>query len=156
VHINTTALSGASVNINNCFTSTYRNYLIVWRVTLSGANNFQARLRVGGVDAATNYTYYQFSGSGSGTNTANNAAQTTFQMDAVSGTGPKAGTLNLFDPQVAANTTGLLTTSFNTSTAGVGLQGGSHTTTASYDGISFIASAGTFSAGQVNIYGLKD
>ena len=46
----------ADVSVNNCFTSTYENYRIVFAATaVTGTGNLSIRLRVGGVDTSTNY-----------------------------------------------------------------------------------------------------
>lgn len=156
--VNTIALTGSSLSINNCFTSSYRNYLLVWRVGLSGAStNFFMRLRASGTDSATNYNHYLFRGSGGSTVSQNNTSQTYFQLDMVTGTGHKAGFTHVYDPQTAARNTGILSSSYSASNAGVGFQGGYHDVTASYDGFTLLTGTGdTMSNGQISIYGLSE
>jgi hypothetical protein len=46
----------SAVNVNNCFTSTYRNYRVLVEASLaSGSNAWSLRLRSSGSDTATNY-----------------------------------------------------------------------------------------------------
>lgn len=54
--ISNTSLSAATTNINNVFSSTYENYLLVLNVTnMSLGANIRFRLRASGTDTTTNY-----------------------------------------------------------------------------------------------------
>jgi hypothetical protein len=52
VYITQATISGTSTSINNCFTSTYANYLINVNIASASTNaDIRLRLRVGGVDS---------------------------------------------------------------------------------------------------------
>jgi len=54
--ITNAALSSGTNNINNCFSATYKTYLIVLTITNMGSGaNIRFRLRASGTDATTNY-----------------------------------------------------------------------------------------------------
>ena len=54
--ITNAALSSGTNNINNCFSATYKTYLIVLTITnMSSGANIRFRLRASGTDATTNY-----------------------------------------------------------------------------------------------------
>jgi hypothetical protein len=54
--IATASFSGStSVSVNNCFSATYTNYLLVVQTTSGSTNTTTLKMRVGGVDASTGY-----------------------------------------------------------------------------------------------------
>ena len=59
--IATASFSGStSVSVNNCFSSTYTNYLLVVQTTSGSTNSTTFKMRVGGVDASTGYYWGYF------------------------------------------------------------------------------------------------
>jgi hypothetical protein len=59
--IATASFSGStSVSVNNCFSATYTNYLLVVQTTSGSTNSTTLKMRVGGVDASTGYFWGYF------------------------------------------------------------------------------------------------
>ena len=159
--ISTTAITGASsYSFNSCFTSTYKNYKIIWTssVNASGGVDLKIRLRASGTDATgSNYT-----NSGSLTNTSgapgvsalgSNGFQTSWKLNDTDYNGAFSS-IEIFQPQAA------VPTSFNAS--GIYRQAsalgywyqtaGSHDQATAYDGFTLYSPSGGFS-GSVSIYG---
>ncbi len=154
VLINTTSFtSQSSININNCFSSSYENYKIMILATSSTTSQFTMRLRASGTDSSgSNYNlkgYY----SGTGAGNLNQALTTNwFNFGLNSGNAPVI--VDLFRPFSAATTLGYI--NLFTSDSGYNHQAAvEHTLSTSYDGFSLIISAGTIS-GYVKIYGIRN
>ena len=154
-HINTTTFSAvSSVSINNVFTSTYDNYKVILKSTQTVADNLFIRFRVGGSDNTTsNYTYYQFRGSG-GSTLSQSITSDTQQIDPVGGTGRKYITIDFFDPAPALFT-GYNIVAGNQSTLGVGLFFGQFGASTAFDGFSMYPTTGTIT-GTIRVYGYKN
>jgi hypothetical protein len=149
-----------NTQINNCFTSTYRNYRIVVNVDahVGGAINTLARLSAGGtpVGGGTNYYYtgaeqaYSSSGwvtyANAGVNTywltgrLNGNTNAQFIMDVLN---PQSSTLNTFYK------------SQYTDMGYSGHAGGMYNATTSFDGINILLAGGTSMSGKVYIYGYR-
>ena len=137
------------------FSTTYRNYKIIWQVDSTSANgNTTVRLRAAGADNTTN-NYRQMETGITQSNTATNNAQdlqTTFQ-----GFGQSCSmTFDCLSPQATAMTTlqGIYTDSNTSSIIGRTLNSRFVATT-SFDSLSFICSSGTFT-GTYRVYGWAD
>lgn len=151
------SLSGSSVSVNNCFSATYANYrIIVARSNTSTGANPLLRLRLSGTDATTNYTFQNIQAISTSLSGARSTAQTSFRYGSVNTTADDcAQILDLFSPAIAASTF-IQSYSVNTgSTPVFDNYFGAHTTATAYDGITFLPSAGTWSAGTVFIYGYR-
>jgi hypothetical protein len=159
VHINTTTFSAvSSVNVNDVFTSTYENYLIMVNnlTTASGDNGLEFRLRASGSDAtAANYDYQNFTATSSTVATALNSNQTLIRT-AIARTGVSATSFNIFRPQIAAPTVlSCLPIYDSDSGAGLRMFAGKHTLSTSYDGFTLFPAASTIT-GTVRVYGYKN
>ena len=149
-----TAVTSVSL-ATNTFTSTYRNYKIIWQVDSTSANgSTTVRLRAAGTDNTTN-NYRQMevgvTQAGTGTNNAQDL-QTTFQGFGQS----NAMTFDCLSPQATAWTTlqGIYTDNNTSSMIGRTLNARFVATT-SFDSLSFICSSGTFT-GTYRVYGWAD
>ena len=162
VLLNTTTFSGvSSQSVNDVFSSTYDNYLLLINYTsISGADsNFTFRLRVSGSDAATNYSNW-IMGINSG-GTANNivsnsqTANVINQSDSTE-TLERTTSITLFNPNKANATYGhLQSTGLNQTGSYIGLAGSiAHLTTTAYTGFTLLRDSGTFT-GQVQVYGFN-
>ena len=151
----------ATISIDNCFTSTYRNYLIIANVEATAAGGYQlnARLRAAGTDnTSTNYkwnTIYMGSSAGTVNGDYNNSA-TFFPFAEVRETGETASTTYLYSPKASVETT------FTTNAASLGASasaflngGGSMTVTTAYDGFTLYVTSGTFT-GTIRVYGVAN
>jgi hypothetical protein len=153
----TTATSGTSISINNCFTSTYQNYkIVVSNLTSTGVAPLYFRLRASSSDATTSYYYngtymdytsatvLGFNGSNLGYYDAGLVADLTMA----------GGSIDVFNPQVA------FVTSFNcngtdprTTGGGARYSSGMHYANTSYDG--FTIYNATFTNITVAVYGYR-
>lgn len=162
----TFSVSG-TLNVNNCFSATYRNYKIVYSVESNENDIFsmRMRLRVSGADNTTSNYYLGMNTvneGGTETNTGNNAA--TFWTIGYSNSNNRAfamrGDLTIYNPfndQPYTGITGTIT-SANTSNAGYGggFIAGNFGDQTSFTGFSFLTSTGSFGTGIYRVYGLAD
>jgi hypothetical protein len=162
VFITSNTFSGSSgVNINNCFTSTYDNYIIILgRATSSGGANVEMRLRVSGADAtAGNYVRQILNASGTSLAGQRSTNQTEWAQIATAPATTENSFMffKIFNPARAVAT--YATTEHNDGETGNGLvlahRTYTHTLTTAYDGFTIFPSSGTFS-GTVRVYGLAN
>jgi hypothetical protein len=145
----------SSVSINNCFSATYDNYLIVAQMSSSTAAAINARLRLSGTDATTSYAYaLDEIFLSSGPTSVLNSSTSSFLIQGNPGAAHGFVGFNwtIYRPAIAAATyiNGMATRDSSLLT----LRGGqSHATSTAYDGFSIFPSAGTIT-GQLNVYGL--
>lgn len=152
----------ATLNVNNCFSSTYKRYLLLFKSkAASGADYMYLKFRASGTDSSASYFYSlvesSYTGGGVANIAANNGtagvqilyADTTYTTGAV---------LNVFNPFDTVNTNyfkqsdSISRGAANYSTS----QGtGVHLTTTSYDGFSLVSASGTYT-GEVVVYGYSD
>jgi len=156
----TTAATSATMQINNCFTSTYDNYLIVFTgYSLSANDYFYYRLVDGTTpDTATNYNtdrMEQYSTTVAGLELLNTNAAYVGQGYGTT-TGYFHGQVTLFEPQVARRTasygtfmskgSGSLVTTTTSCLMGV---------TTQYEGIQFFTNVGSTFNGTFTVYGYR-
>lgn len=150
------ALSGASVSVNSCFTSTYTNYRIVVNVvssTFSQPINF--RLRVSGSDnTSTNYRWARV-GINSLTDTTYNAANGGGSADkwelGLISTGNVGLSLDVISPQAATQTAALAM--YSQAINGPAVIFTYFDAATQFDGFTIYPNSGTFSSGSVRVYG---
>jgi hypothetical protein len=157
VYITSSAITGSSVSINSCFTSTYDNYKIFFQIaTSSGDPEIRLTLRLAGTDSVVNYQTgawladsagtlnYSASGAYSRIGIAYNAAQNTC-----------SGSLDIFSPALATNTSWVGNTTNSTGSAARTISiGACHLTATAYDGLTITAGTGTFT-GRLTIMGYR-
>lgn len=162
VLLNTTSFSAVASQAlpASTFTSSYRNYKIILNITaLTADASIFLKMRSGGTDASTNYSYgiYGVQGNGTVTSQVANTLTTGFFLNSVDLANPNSLYLTDFTlgaPFLTSQTT------FTTTVAGVttasqvfGMSGGGvHDTSASYDTANIIASAGNIT-GVISVYG---
>ena len=153
----------STINIDGCFTSDYRNYLIVFTGTNASTSNIiQGNWRSGGVNLAGAGTYQYAATRFDSSATAYNFGSTgnTFFETGVNcfvGVTSNGFAMYVYNPQ---------STSFETSASltGTGVITGPTTVstairlavTTTVTGVQFRASAGTFTGGTIRVYGLRD
>jgi hypothetical protein len=154
--LNTTSFSAvASQSVNNVFSATYDNYLLVISgITGNGSMTVDLKLRASGTDSSTNYYWGLALTNHNGTSIPQAGSNvSTYRLMNV--TANKRGfiNLNIEDPFLASDTLfqGSLTGEFSAVIAG-GAGGGLHTAATSYDGFTILSGGGTIS-GSVNVYG---
>jgi hypothetical protein len=142
-----------AVSINNCFTSTYKNYRVIVNFTCSATGSLYSRLRVSSADnTTTNYNMswqYQVI-SGPGTGYAGLASGSYFyMMDTVTNALGQFLTFDIADPQTSSYT---MVRSGSTH-AGYFSDGGGYFNAATvFDGLTIYPSTGNIT-GTISIYG---
>jgi hypothetical protein len=155
-----TFTSSAAVNVNNCFSATYTNYLILGSITSNSTQvNVGMRMRVSGTDNTTSdydrSSISNFSANLTGGNSLNASSWTEVISTYASSTGNNFR-IEMFNPFATENTTGFATsTSFNSSDNNQQLVGMGKPVTTSFDGFSLIANTGNIT-GYYKVYGLAD
>ena len=149
-----------TISINNCFTSSYANYLLVMDLTTAvGTGTFTGRMRVGGVDATTNYASQRTIGQASTVAASANASGTDdFYLASTDGTNaPRYHlTMNMLSPALARATSCIALMGFNDGGGTSVMQVWNfHTTADAYDGIT-INFSGTSFTGTIRIYGYQN
>jgi hypothetical protein len=144
----------SSVSVNNCFSATYDNYLMLIKQAGSGGMTFTMRLRASGTDAtAANYATQYLVASSTSTAAAANGSNTSFFLG-FSATLKNSFSVYLFDPFVTG-TTSFMTGPNKSGSSQLDLGIGDHSLSTSYDGFSLLASAGTIT-GNVRVYGYRN
>ena len=153
VHINTTTFSAvSSVSVDDCFTGTYDNYLLVMAGVSSADNTITARLRVSGTDASgANYSYMRDTSFGTTSSLQGLSNQTSMLVGRIKSTGFSCN-INLYSPNQGAIT---IHNAFGGNNNNMGLSFGDHSLTTAYDGITYIPASGTIT-GTLRIYGYKN
>jgi len=164
VLINATTITASStVNIDNIFTSSFRNYKIVTALTtVASTGGVYLKMRAGG--ATNSNANYAFAATGyisnnSGTNGYSNGLSTSgFELGYVVSSlgGLLSSDLTLYNPQQTQYTsfTGDAMTTFNATNNYTWAQGGLMSVTTAYDGLSLIGPGNM--TGVIRIYGLRD
>jgi hypothetical protein len=153
-----TFTTAAALNVDNCFTSTYRNYLIV--VNFTGGSSASTvdifyKNRVGGVNSSVNYYWGSTAAPSGGGALANNAGNDVTTGFKVISTNQYNGflTMEIGRPFAAASTY------INFSSANSGgsslVGNGQHLPATSYDGFALIWASNTYN-GEVVVYGYSD
>jgi hypothetical protein len=154
--ITTVTLSGTSLTINNCFTSTYTNYLIVSNNTVasSTASDLNLQLRASGVTTTTGYVVSVLYNTNTGGPSRFYSTASAF-IGGFGGNEAIGMTVNIYAPQLAQRTT---LTSMSSGWGSGGSQHGSSfgllTNTTQYD--SLVISNANAMSGTLSIYGYKN
>lgn len=152
--------TATTLSINNCFSATYVNYLILSDLkATTGNENFYFKLRASGTDSSSDY-YYSGYWINSATSSAlqtvlSSGADTNFRLRDI-GAEKALHNLQISNPFASIHTT-ILTNGIQSltsgSTEGTQVQG-AHAVNTSYDGCTFIAS--TNLTGTVRVYGYSN
>jgi len=156
----TSATSGTSLSINNCFTSTYTSYqIVVTRASVTtSVTGFYLRLRASGTDTSANYynirTGYDYGTTAIATSAVNNGTQ--FELGLIADTTNSACIIDIHNPQTALKTT-CSSKGADSRTTGYGnlTSGGMLNNTTSYDGFTILSSPLTIAQLDVTIYGFR-
>jgi hypothetical protein len=114
VLVSTTAVSGTSFSVNNCFSATYKNYRIIYDFTVAD-QNMVFRLRVGGADNSTsNYDRVRLIAQNASASVATTAAATSW-TDYLGSDGASIWIMDITQPFEAAKTGAFLANAYNAS-----------------------------------------
>lgn len=143
-----------TLSLNGVFTSTYDNYMIVWRNLGSSPVNGNARMRASGTDNSTASSYVSQQVFVSGTSSTAARTTSTFWSPITHlDNGVLDGrTIFLFGPFLA-QPTAFFTTTFDGGASGsLYYHAGTHNQSVSYDGITLYPNSGSMT-GTVGVYG---
>ena len=157
------ATSGSTLSVNNCFSSTYSNYLIL-------VDNFQPasagralniRMRVGGSDATSADYYYAFTGiytDGTSTNANGSAtgAAETGMFNSLNTVPFGSSSIDIFGPNRAERTHMTLNSILYNGQLGSRVGMAEHNLTTAYTGFTLLPSAGDFLNVRVWVYGYRN
>jgi hypothetical protein len=153
----------SSQSLNNVFTSTYANYMIVCNIdSVSTGANINFRLRASGTDSGASYysniMYNDLSSGGVAFGSIGVSNGAAWKIADLSNTGSPYGfSFNLFNPQRSVTTT-FESGSHGYNYSGIFYQsfcGGVHNVASSYDGITISPAAGSFT-GNIRVYGIAN
>jgi hypothetical protein len=143
----------ATLNVNDCFSTTYRNYLLIMEVTGSAAEAISCRLRVAGSDSTTNYNQQLLEAKNTSVTGSRTTSANTWSLQATRTSGRTMFTMTLNSPFEATPTSFIAPGIDPDSTISMSNLVGVNTNSTSFTGISFFQSSGTMT-GNVSIYGL--
>jgi len=144
----------ATVTLDNIFTSSYSNYLLVINGTATVENDLIFQLRASGVTSTTNYNYQNLDSGGSTTTSARISSSSNLRLSTW-GVLPNSATATIFNPQVNQSTT--FTTQSYWAQSGNATQpvmrntAANHSTSAQYDGFIVTIGGGTMT-GDYAVY----
>jgi hypothetical protein len=151
-----------SVSINNCFSSTYENYLITVNITATVGTNsaLKMRLRASGTDATTNYKQIRINAYGSSIAVLTDPDGTdewsmAFTNQATASS--QAYSAQIFSPFQSTPTRHLANAGApeNDATLNMYQFYGFHSTASAYDGFT-VTTAGTSFTGTIRVYGYQN
>jgi hypothetical protein len=158
-----TFTTASSINVNNCFSSTYQNYVVQIVVSnTSAASDAFMRLRASGTDASGNDYKWAALFNHSVTSTASGAASNSASawsdyFIGYDSSGKVALTATVFRPYEAAST--FITSQAVSSPLNAYMynyaRSGVHSLTNAYDGFSLTVNSGTIT-GNLRVYGLAN
>jgi hypothetical protein len=162
INATTIGTTVSSVQIDNCFTSTYANYRIVVSINACSAADTNVLFRL--VDATTpvssaNYEYAAVGlSTGNVTENKNGAAETSFTLGSTSSSNAGFGlSLDIYKPQLAFATSATYQSinGYNTGRVYVNNGGAKFSLTTQLEGFQILSSSGTFTGGTVAVYGYR-
>jgi hypothetical protein len=159
--ISSTSLASGTTSVNNCFSATYMNYMLVMsEVNTSAQAALTFRFRVGGVDSSTGYYSVALESTYSAglysSRTANNGTAVVMPIVQTQITAKSGGTIFMQQPFSATTTSYQFLGADHETSRGINNGSGFHNVATSYDGFSLILSTGTFSNGTIKVYGLAN
>jgi hypothetical protein len=150
VKAETAFTAAAAVTADSVFSSSYTNYrILIMSTSAAGAPQMNFTLRASGTAATTNYNWNAFSVNGA-TLTGSSATAQAAWTGGLTTTAPSWWAIDLFNPQVAAQTNMLMTMSQNQFQSW--LYWSNNTNATAYDGIGFAPASSTIT-GSYTIYG---
>jgi hypothetical protein len=149
--------ASAGLSVNSCFTSTYKNYKVVFRVKASTtAGTIAWRWRASGTDQSSGYYYGWNLTNNNGTTTlygANNSSS--IDLGGITETGYLNNySYDVFGPQAATQVPSLLGCGTFTNAGQRGFGGGLYAAVVAYDGFSLVTSQNI--TGEYVVYGYEN
>jgi hypothetical protein len=154
----TAADTSGTLSVNNCFSATYDNYLIISDMKVSAESNYILRLRVSGSDASTLYYLSGFyNSSASSTLQAFNHANVSDYKLRDIGTDKGVHSIVVSNPYNAIDTSFTMQglQGWQGTSSELVVNGGIHHSATSYTGFSLLADNGNLT-GTVRVYGYSN
>jgi hypothetical protein len=154
----TSATSGSSLSVNNCFTSTYSAYrIVINRATLAGVSGLSMKMRASGADQSTLY-YGIRTGNDYSTGAASTAATSNgseWNLPLISDTTSAACVIDVYNPRLSLKTE-ISAQGSDSRTTGIGalIAGGMLNNTTAYDGFT-ILSGSAYTNISLTVYGYR-
>ena len=156
VHVHTETFSAqSSVSIDDVFDATYDNYRMVISY-FKDSGNLRARLRAGGTDDTTASSYVSQYLLTSGSGLVDGVVVDNYWGISEGRDETNVASVDLYRPALAQRT-GFTSNVFAFGSGGdyVGVEGGRHSQTTAFDGITLFGSSGTMT-GTVRVYGYRN
>ena len=145
-----------TLSLNGVFSADYDNYMIVARHSTTADYGWRFRYRAAGADNSTASSYTNQYWFADGTSVTATRSALNYGWMSWRGNTQRAGVVNyVYGPNLAQPTAWRSVVADDYLNASVLDAGGTHNQSTSYDGITFIASAGSFS-GLVAVYGMRN
>jgi len=147
----------SSAAINDCFSSSFNSYRVVFLCTRSTTNQLLFRLRVGVTDDTSANYNYQIIRANDTTLTGKADNITSYTFNDATNASSMAAVFDIHNPQIAVNTLaqGQSTQGLGASASASSVFWYRHSTTSQFTGLNFIPSTGTIT-GTCRVYGYKD
>jgi hypothetical protein len=159
-HITTTTYAAAAdVTIDNCFTSTYRNYLVILNLTGAGTSAAYFRYRASGATLTDNIFSISMGNSIGATTPSGGSRSDSFaQVFPVYATNPTNAAVNFFNPAISGRTSysGISTYGISATDQGQSFVGGGNRVNTLVDGFVYTTAGATTLTGNVSVYGLRN
>jgi hypothetical protein len=157
VKAETSFSAASSVIVDNVFSSTYTNYLVLIRYETGGSGvELRMRLRVGGVSAATNYNFQQIIFDNTTSFSGRGASQTSMVVSGqTNGVFKSAAYAQIFSPNVAEPTNFIIQNAPNQgayTTPQAGQNSGNHSDSTAYTGFELLTTSSN-TTGFYTVYG---
>ena len=157
VLVTSSAFSGVtSVSVDNCFTSTYRNYRIILSTQVSGTDQIRMRMRASSSDdTGTNYDSQRLYAFGPTIGASRDSDLSFWYLAAPAGnTRPSPTVIDILNPQTATNTTGVFHGYYDSD---IRMSQGTFLSdvTTQFDGFTLYMSGSNTVSGNYFVYGYK-
>ena len=155
----TTYSAATDVTIDNCFTSTYSNYLVMFNLTGAGTSAAYVRYRAAGVTLTDAIYSITMGNAISGTTPTGGSRSDSFaQAFAVYATNPTTFELKFFNPAISSRTShsGVGTYGISATDQGQALVSGGNRVNTLVDGFVYTTAGATTLTGNVRVYGLRN
>jgi hypothetical protein len=147
--------AATSVNINNCFSATYQNYVIYTNVSGTAAADYLIRLRASGTDATTGYVYQALQANGGTVSASRDTSSQVWQIGATRTSGRTFNQVNIGNPFATAESSYFSICQDPASSAFIDIRSGSNSNATSYDGMTIYVGSGNFT-GSIRVYGVQN
>ena len=148
--------SVSSVSVNNCFSSTYQNYLIVFQAQhASTTDNMNFMLRLAGTNNTANYAYV-YTNNDNAISTGRNTSQTAGAIGKIGNGMQDFISIDVMNPYITTNTSYRSRNYSSMNASFISDFGGFHAAATSYDGFTIATSSGGNVTGTVRIYGYRN